>query len=98
LHRNRECSVTRSALSAESAEFSVLSAHALAAQGHPRATGDLDIWVRPTSENAARVWRALARFGAPHGVAGQAAARPSHYGTKFSGNALLAARIAPVPL
>jgi hypothetical protein len=59
-----------SALSAESAEFIVVGAHALAAHGHPRATGDLDIWVRPTSENAARVWRALARFGAPlHGLA-----------------------------
>lgn len=54
-----------SELSAEGAEFLVVGAHALAAHGHPRATGDLDIWVRPTQENAARVWRALARFGAP---------------------------------
>jgi hypothetical protein len=30
-----------------------------------RATGDLDIWVRPSPENAQRVWDALARFGAP---------------------------------
>jgi hypothetical protein len=34
--------------------------------GHPRATGDFDIWVRPTPENAARVWRAIQRFGAPY--------------------------------
>lgn len=31
----------------------------------PRATGDLDVWVRPEPANAARVWRALLRFGAP---------------------------------
>lgn len=30
-----------------------------------RATCDLDIWVRPSPENAQRVWDALARFGAP---------------------------------
>lgn len=33
--------------------------------GVVRATGDLDIWVQPDAENAERVWRALARFGAP---------------------------------
>jgi hypothetical protein len=31
----------------------------------PRATGDLDIWVRPTPDNATRTLRALAAFGAP---------------------------------
>jgi hypothetical protein len=35
------------------------------AHATPRATGDLDIWVRPTAENAARVWTALVDFGAP---------------------------------
>jgi hypothetical protein len=53
------------ALSAEGAEYLVVGAHALAAHGMPRATGDLDLWVRPTSENARRVWRALEAFGAP---------------------------------
>ena len=33
--------------------------------GVVRTTGDLDIWVRPDPENAQRVWRALAGFGAP---------------------------------
>lgn len=33
------------ALSAENAEFLVVGAYALAAHGHVRATGDLDIWV-----------------------------------------------------
>jgi hypothetical protein len=45
--------------------FLVVGAHALAAHGVPRVTGDLDLWVDPTAENAARVWAALARFGAP---------------------------------
>jgi hypothetical protein len=31
----------------------------------PRATGDIDIWVRPTRENAERVLRAVRSFGAP---------------------------------
>ena len=38
---------------------------ALAVQGVPRATQDLEVWVDPTQENAERVWQALSRFGAP---------------------------------
>lgn len=56
-----------SALSAAGAEFLVVGAYAMAAHGFPRATGDIDLWVRPTTENAERVWRALADFGAPLG-------------------------------
>lgn len=47
------------------AEFLVVGAYALAAHGIVRGTLDFDIWVRPTPENASRVWRALSRFGAP---------------------------------
>lgn len=54
-----------SALSAAGVEFLVVGAHAMAAHGIPRATGDIDLWVRPTKENAERVWLALERFGAP---------------------------------
>ena len=54
-----------SALSAAGVEFLIVGAHALAAHGVPRATGDLDIWVRPTRENADKTLRALAAFGAP---------------------------------
>ena len=46
-------------------EFLLVGAYALAAHGHPRATGDIDIWVRPSSGNARRVYIALAAFGAP---------------------------------
>jgi hypothetical protein len=47
--------------------FLVVGAHALAAHGVPRATGDLDVWIEPTPSNAGRAWRALAEFGAPLG-------------------------------
>ncbi len=53
------------ALSAAGAEFLIVGAYAMAAHGVPRATGDLDLWVRPTPENAARVLDALRAFGAP---------------------------------
>lgn len=51
----------------EQVEFLIVGAFALAANGVVRATGDLDVWVRPDPDNARRVWRALARFGAPLG-------------------------------
>ncbi len=45
--------------------FLVVGAYALAHHGRPRATGDLDVWVEPTTANAPRVVSALATFGAP---------------------------------
>ena len=50
-----------SALSAAGVEFLIVGAHALAAHGVPRATGDLGIWVRPTPDNAARTLQAWPR-------------------------------------
>jgi len=46
-------------------EYLLVGAYALAAHGHPRSTGDIDLWVRPTLENAERVIKALRQFGAP---------------------------------
>lgn len=62
---NRDFAEMLSALSAEGAEFLLVGAHALAVHGFPRATGDLDLWIRPSPENAVRVLAALQRFGAP---------------------------------
>ncbi len=45
--------------------FLIVGAYALGVHGRPRATGDLDVWVDPTPENAARVMQALQAFGAP---------------------------------
>jgi hypothetical protein len=53
------------AFNARGVEFLIVGAHALAAHGLVRATKDLDIWVRPDPNNAARVIDALVDFGAP---------------------------------
>ena len=53
------------AFRAAEVRFLVVGAYALAVHGRPRATGDLDVWVDATPDNAARVMRALAAFGTP---------------------------------
>src|SRR4051794_17098135 len=45
--------------------FLIVGAYALGVHGRPRATGDLDVWVDPTPDNAARIMDALEAFGAP---------------------------------
>lgn len=54
-----------SALCDADAEFIVVGAHAVMFYTVPRFTKDLDVWVRPTRENAERVLGALVAFGAP---------------------------------
>ena len=54
-----------SALGDEKVDYILVGAYALAAHGFPRATLDIDLWVRPTPDNAQKVCRALIRFGAP---------------------------------
>ncbi len=44
-------------------EYLVVGGYALAAHGHPRYTGDLDIWIRSTPANVDRLLQALSRFG-----------------------------------
>ena len=46
-------------------EYLIVGAHALAVHGHVRATKDLDVWVRPSRDNAVKVLEALRAFGAP---------------------------------
>jgi hypothetical protein len=62
---NRDFAEMLAALSEAGADFMVVGAHAVAVYARPRATGDLDIWVRASPDNAERVWAALASFGAP---------------------------------
>jgi len=50
-------------LNAHAVEYVVVGAHALALHGALRYTGDMDIYIRPTAENAARVMKALRDFG-----------------------------------
>ena len=47
--------------------FLIVGAYALGVHGRPRATGDLDVWVDPTPDNATRIMQALDAFGAPPG-------------------------------
>lgn len=52
-----------SLLSAHGVRYLVVGAHALAAHGRPRATGDIDFWVEPLRDNAERLCAALGEFG-----------------------------------
>jgi hypothetical protein len=56
--------IVRALLEAE-ARFIIVGAYAVNLYVDPRATGDLDIWVEPSVQNAKRVFRALEDFGAP---------------------------------
>jgi hypothetical protein len=44
-------------------EYLVVGGYALAAHGHPRYTGDLDLWIRPVGPNVAKLLEALRQFG-----------------------------------
>lgn len=50
-------------LRAHRVEFVIVGAHALAFHGAPRFTGDLDILIRPTADNAERLLDAIKAFG-----------------------------------
>lgn len=66
---NRDFRDLLAEFNAQSVEYIIVGAHALAAHGHVRATKDLDVWVRPDSDNAKRVLKALKEFGTPlHGL------------------------------
>ncbi len=67
------------ALSTAQAEYLVVGGHAVAAHGVVRGTLDIDIFVRPSEENAQRVVSALRAWGAPiasHGVSAADFAKP----------------------
>lgn len=50
-------------LSSHAVDYVIVGGHAVAFHGHPRFTGDIDIFVRPTSENATKLLAALDAFG-----------------------------------
>ena len=54
-----------SAFADSGVRYLVVGAYAVTHYTAPRFTKDLDVWVDPDPENAARVWSALARYGAP---------------------------------
>jgi len=62
------------AFAEEGVEFMIVGGYAVSFHGYARTTGDIDLWVHPTTTNAQRVWRALLRFGAPVAALGIRAA------------------------
>ena len=53
------------ALNGCGAKYLVVGGYAVMLYTEPRYTKDLDIWIEPSPDNALRVFRALAEFGAP---------------------------------
>lgn len=53
------------ALNAHEVEYLIVGGYAVGAHSEPRATKDLDIFIRADEENSVAVYRALAEFGAP---------------------------------
>jgi len=49
----------------EKVRYLVVGGYALIKHSEPRYTKDLDLWVSPDAENAARVFQALTKYGAP---------------------------------
>lgn len=52
-------------LNAASADYLLVGGYAVMEYSEPRYTKDLDIWVRNSVDNSAKVYRALLEFGAP---------------------------------
>jgi hypothetical protein len=50
-------------LNSRGVEYLIVGAHALALHGVPRYSRDIDIFVRPSAENAKRILAALNNFG-----------------------------------
>ncbi len=53
------------AFNAAQVRYLLVGGYALAFHGRPRFTKDLDVWLEPGVENAARAYAALEAFGAP---------------------------------
>ena len=45
------------------AKYMIVGGYAVGIHGHPRYTGDLDIWLLPDPENAVKVLKAVNEFG-----------------------------------
>ena len=54
-------------LNEENVEYVVLGGHAVIAHGYLRTTGDVDIFVRPSGENAQRLLTVMERYGYTNG-------------------------------
>lgn len=50
-------------LNKHKAEYLIVGGYALGIHGYPRYTGDLDVWINPTPENAQKIIDVLHEFG-----------------------------------
>lgn len=50
-------------LNSHGIDYVIVGGHAVSFHGHPRFTGDIDFFIRPSPENAARLLAALDAFG-----------------------------------
>jgi len=53
------------ALNAQGAKYLIVGGYAVSSYTEPRATKDLDLWIKTDTENSYAVYRALAAYGAP---------------------------------
>jgi hypothetical protein len=60
---NRDFKDFISLMNKHSVEFVVVGSFALSFLGYPRATGDIDFWIRKSPENASRILKVLDEFG-----------------------------------
>ena len=63
IHLDRDFKEFVESFVAHDVRFMIVGGYALAAHGHPRATGDLDAWIWLNPTNAQRVLDALESFG-----------------------------------
>jgi hypothetical protein len=52
-----------SLMNANGVEYVIVGSFALSFHGHPRATGDMDVWIRRSPENAFTILKVLDEFG-----------------------------------
>jgi hypothetical protein len=50
-------------MNANGVEYVIVGSFALSFHGHPRATGDMDVWIRRSPENASTILKVLDEFG-----------------------------------
>jgi hypothetical protein len=50
-------------LAENKAEYLIVGGYAVGIHGHPRYTGDLDIWLNPVKENAGIILKCVNEFG-----------------------------------
>ena len=73
---NSDFSELLEAFNAAGVEYLLIGGMAFGFHAEPRYTKDLDLWIRPTRENADRAFAALRTFGAPLSAVSPSGAAP----------------------